>query len=139
MPFVPVITPSTTAAAAAAARRRRMLENEEERMTTYDKEDLEGWEFKIVRASTRKFRHREVVQQLCEEEARAGWEMVEKFDNQRIRFKRRIEHRADDRHREIDPYRTQIGMDAGRRQVVLTITLAILFLIVALTMFFQSH
>jgi hypothetical protein len=96
---------AAVAAAAEAARRRK----EEEDMTAYNSDDLDGWEFKIVRASTRKFKTVEAVQKLCQEEARAGWELVEKFDDQRIRFKRRVEKRAGDRHLTIDPYRTHVG------------------------------
>ncbi len=36
--------------------------------------------------------------------------MLEKFDNNRVRFRRKIEHRDGDLHREIDPYRTLVGM-----------------------------
>ena len=75
-------------------------------MTKYTADEIEGWEFKIVRASTRKFKDPEFFRKTCEEEARAGWEMLEKFDNNRIRFRRKIEHRDGDLHRDIDPYRT---------------------------------
>ena len=47
---------------------------------------------------------------MFDEEARAGWEMLEKFDDYRIRFKRRVENRTEDRHLGSDPYRTQIGI-----------------------------
>ena len=67
-------------------------------MTQYGGEDLDGWEFKIVRSATSKFKSPDYVRRLCEEEARAGWEMVEKFDDHRIRFKRRVERRAEDAH-----------------------------------------
>jgi hypothetical protein len=86
-------------------------------MTGYSSEDLDGWEFKIVRASTRKFRNAEALRQVCDEEARAGWEMVEKFDDSRIRFKRRAERRADDVHLEIDPYRTQVGLSGNLQEL----------------------
>jgi hypothetical protein len=51
---------------------------------------LTGWEFKIVRATRDLFRNSEVLQRLCEEEARAGWILLEKLDDRRIRFKRPI-------------------------------------------------
>jgi hypothetical protein len=106
-------TAATTAAtAAAAAAKRRMLE-EEERMTPYNDSDLEGWEFKIVRANTRKFKDAESVRRLCEEEAQAGWEMIEKFDDYRIRFKRRVDKRSNDTYLNVDPYRTNIGPTEG--------------------------
>ena len=72
---------SAGAAAAAAAARLRALHEEEERLTAYSPDDLvKGWEFKIVRANTAAFRKSEVMQQVCAEEARSGWELVEKFD-----------------------------------------------------------
>ena len=81
-------------AAAAEAERRRQ---EEEEMTKYSDADLQGdWEFKIVRSNLAGFRSPEVLQQVCAEEARAGWTLVEKFDNQRLRFKRPISARAGD-------------------------------------------
>ena len=69
---------SAGAAAAAAAEAERQRQEEEE-MTKYTDADLQGdWEFKIVRQSGR-FQEPEVLQQVCAEEARAGWTLVEKF------------------------------------------------------------
>jgi hypothetical protein len=107
MSFVPVSTAATTA---ALNQHQQKLREEEEQMTGYSGKELEGWEFKIVRASTRKFKHPEIVRQVCDEEARAGRQMLEKFDDCRIRFKRRVEHRTEDGHLGSDPYRTQIGI-----------------------------
>lgn len=117
---------ATGAAAAAAARARERLRREEEDMTRYNSDDLEGWEFKIVRAGTRRFKNRLAVQALCEEEAQAGWEMLEKFDDQRIRFKRRIDNRSRDQHLSIDPYRTQVGMSEGGLAAVITAAILVL-------------
>ena len=69
----------------------------------------------------------------------AGWVMVEKFDDNRIRFKRPIgaqkkDHMLPD---QIDPYRTKYGMsDGGVAAVVLgilaliggTVALLVIFL-----------
>ena len=117
MSFVPVSSAVTvTAATAGLNEHRRKLRKEEEQMTRYSGEELEGWEFKIVRASTRKFKHPEAVRRLCEEEARSGWEMLEKFDDYRIRFKRRAERRGEDRPGS-DPYRTQIGITGNMLEI----------------------
>jgi hypothetical protein len=117
------------AAAAAAAHKRRMNE-EEERLTTYNKGDLEGWEFKIIRANTEYFKKFENVKRVCDEEARAGWEMVEKFDNNRIRFKRPIEKRKSDSLLQgVDPYRTQVGIGTGP---MVAIVLGIIAAVIAL-------
>ena len=104
---------SAGAAAAAAAEAERPGEEEEE-MTKYTDADLQGdWEFKIVRSNLASFKSPEVLQQVCAEEARAGWTLVEKFDNQRLRFKRPIAARAGDAGLEIDPYRTQFGTSSA--------------------------
>lgn len=111
------------AAAAAAAHRAALLRLEEEDLTGYSNQDLDGWEFKIVRANTRKFKNASAVKQLCEEEAKAGWEMIEKFDDTRIRFKRKTEHRNRDQYLDIDPYRSVIGMES---QAIVLMVLGIL-------------
>jgi hypothetical protein len=111
------------AAAAAAARARRA---EEEEMTPYSAEDLaRGFEFKILRAQTRAFARPEVLRRVLVEEAQAGWELVEKFDDSRLRFKRPLSARAGDADRPIDPYRTQYGI--GELQFGLLILGSILF------------
>ncbi len=110
MAYVPITGGS---AAAAAARARRKREEEEEKMTAYNKDDLNGWEFKIVRSTTGKFKDYKTVQKICKEEAQAGWELVEKFDNGRMRFKRRIEMRSKDQFLQYDAYRTNVGMGEG--------------------------
>jgi len=99
-------------------------------MTPYDRDDLEGWEFKILRATTQKFRHRENLDRYLEEEAQSGWELVEKFDDTRIRLKRRIECRENDRRSEIDPYRTWAGSTPNAQAaVIIAITVGALVLI----------
>ena len=40
-------------------------------------------------------------------------ELVEKFDNNRIRFKRKIERRNRDQTLGFDPYRTTVGLGEG--------------------------
>lgn len=114
------------AAAAAAAAKRRREQKEEEAMTQYSQEDLSGWEFKIVRSATGRFSNQGAIKQLCTEEARAGWELVEKFDNSRVRFKRRIERRSQDQTLEFDPYRTNVGIgEGGIALVVISVIIAV--------------
>ena len=108
-------------------------------MTKYTDAELQSdWEFKIVRANLAGFRSPEVLQQVCTEEARGGWILVEKFDNHRLRFKRPVAARAGDAGLEFDPYRSQYGTSS--RVILATIaagallaTLAIPLLIVLLT------
>jgi len=97
---------------AAAERQRRIQREEEEDMTRYTRDELENdWEFKIVRSGSGAFRKPDVLETLIEEEALAGWEMVEKFDNSRVRFKRPKNARKRDSMLPdyVDPYRTQYG------------------------------
>ena len=119
---------SAGAAAAAAAEAERQRQEEEE-MTKYSDADLHGdWEFKIVRSNLAGFKNPEVLQQVCAEEARAGWTLVEKFDNQRLRFKRPISARAGDAGLDFDPYRSQVGTSSG---VIVAVILGIALVAIA--------
>jgi hypothetical protein len=96
--------------AAGAAEQQRQARAEEEEMTPYAQQDLtEDWEFKILRSVSSGFRRPERLAAILEEEGRAGWMLVEKFDNNRIRLKRRAACRKDDRTLDVDPYRTYVG------------------------------
>lgn len=110
MTYIP--TGAIIAAAAAAEARRK----EEEEMTNYHSDDLDGWEFKIVRSTWGKFNSHEAVQEVCRRESEAGWELLEKFDKHRLRFKRRVDCRSADQHLSVDPYRgTSGGLGEGVR------------------------
>jgi hypothetical protein len=105
------------AAGAAAAAQKKKQEEEEEKLTDYRPTDLEGWEFKIVRSAGRI--RGEKFEQLLDEEAVHGWELVEKFDDYRVRFKRRIENRSQYRVEDTDPYRTTFGLTDGRLALII--------------------
>ena len=74
-------------------------------------QQLVGWEFKIVRASRDLFNNPAIFRQLCEEEATAGWILLEKLDDRRVRFKRLIALRdiMDGQQLSYDPYRSHYG------------------------------
>ena len=115
-------------AAHAAAERRSKQQEEEERMTRYTSEDTNGdWEFKIVRSASNQFKKAEVFQQMVAEESLAGWQLLEKLDDGRVRFKRPISARKRDAMLSIgvDPYRTQYGISEG----TLGITIAVVVLL----------
>lgn len=79
-------------------------------MTPYGSDELAGdWEFKILRSGSGGFRKPAVMRQALEEEARAGWTLVEKFDNSRLRLKRPVALRNADPDLDFDPYRTYFG------------------------------
>jgi hypothetical protein len=69
------------------------------------------WEYKIVRAHYDLFRNPTNFIQLCEEEAQAGWILLEKLDDRRVRFKRSVAMRAqvDVTQLSFDPYRCCYG------------------------------
>ncbi len=117
---------SAAGAAAAAAARRRLLLEEEEEMTTYSRDDLaRDWEFKIVRANTPAFRNPAHLERLLAQEAQAGWIMVEKFDNTRIRFKRPREAALKDSMLPpgVDPYRVHYGLPPAAFAVLMVVSI----------------
>jgi len=119
------------AAAAAEKKRQQQLHTEEENMTQYTQEDLKGdWEFKIVRSESGAFRKPEVLEKLIEEEARAGWVLLEKFDDSRVRFKRPRSARARDGFlpEGVDPYRTRYGAPSARYAVLTSVSIGLLVL-----------
>lgn len=121
----------------AAQEKRRQDEQEEEKMTKYSSEDLENnWEFKIIRSETGAFRKQQVFQNLLQEEQIAGWELVEKLDDRRVRLKRRKEDRRKDTMlpQGYDPYRTNYGSSTAR-PVILIIVAAMLALFIGLVVF----
>lgn len=103
-------------AAHAAAEKKRREQEEEELMTGYTPSDLnDPWEFKIVRSYTSQFKNPEVFRSLVQAESVAGWELLEKLDDGRVRFKRPVSARRRDAMLPpgIDPYRTQHGPSEG--------------------------
>jgi len=119
--------------AAQQARERRLLEEEEEEnMTKYTPAELENnWEFKIVRSETGAFRRPEVFQSLLQEESIAGWELVEKLDNRRVRFKRPRDARRRDATLPpgLDPYRTYYGRSTARPVLIIGIAVMLALMV----------
>jgi len=118
-----------TAAAAHRAEEQRKQQEQEEEMSDYTSEDLSrDWEFKIVRSESGAFRKAEVVQQLIDEEAKAGWVLLEKLDNRRIRFKRPVSARGRDMllPNGVDPYRTSYGRRSAAPAAIIALTVGLL-------------
>ena len=69
------------------------------------------WEYKIVRAHYDLFGNANEFVKLCEEEAQAGWILLEKLDDRRVRFKRSVAMREqlDGSQLSFDPYRCYYG------------------------------
>jgi len=108
-------------------------------MTPYSAADLQGWEFKILRTAGREFRDPRRFEAALLVEAEAGWELVEKFDDYRIRLKRRTEMREKDSLLDRDPYRTWAGTTPGRvAAIVIGVCVAALAAILAIVFVFAS-
>jgi len=132
MAYIGGTVAATTAAVQQEKRRRLKLAEEEENMTDYTHDDLAGdWEFKIVRSDSGAFRKPEVLRELVEQEAQAGWIMLEKFDDNRVRFKRPRSAQAKDPFlpAEVDPYRTRYGSFFTRRAALVTLMMGLVFLV----------
>jgi hypothetical protein len=126
---------------AATEKRRKMEADEEEIMTQYNRDDLEGdWEFKIVRSTFGSFRNPRTLNSLLEDEALAGWEMVEKFDDNRVRFKRPRSARVNDGMlpNNYDPYRTQFGAFGSRGALVAGVILGLVLLLLGFFVFYLN-
>jgi hypothetical protein len=123
------MNPALHAAHAAAQQRAA---DEENKLTPYSSADLNGWEFKIVRSNTNRFKNPEHLRLLCIEEAGNGWELLEKFDSSRIRFKRRTERRSINNSGRIDPYRTSVGITEGMIAVIVIGSIALVIGVVLL-------
>lgn len=124
-----------------AANEKKKKHKEEEEMTPYTGKELaEDYEFKILRSASGAFKKRENVEQAIAEEAVAGWILVEKFDNERLRFKRPARARKNDYNLppDIDPYRTTYGIGEGGLALVIVGSVALLGGVVGLLIMLLS-
>jgi hypothetical protein len=69
-------------------------------------------EFKIIQAQTPLFANTQKMQEILAEETKAGWDLLEKEDNYRIKLQRDISNRDNDKSLDIDPYRTTVGVSS---------------------------
>ena len=90
----------------------RGREEEEEVTPTTDGTEFE---YKIIRSPFGAFKTPEKFRAALAEEARCGWELVEKFDDTRVRLRRPVSCRAADADAEAgqDPYRIRVGLGDG--------------------------
>jgi hypothetical protein len=115
-PLFPIFFPALLAplffvTIAEQQRLAKLQQAEEEERTPYSEEDLmQDWEFKIVRCTRNLFDKPDFLQSSLQEEACAGWRLVEKFDGTRVRLKRLTSERGRaDLPPNYDPYRTVVG------------------------------
>lgn len=118
MTFVPSTAASTAVSSAVLAQHAALQRAEEEDLTPYTEEELlADFEFKIVRSVVGLFGKPDRMREVLEEEARFGWTLVEKFDDNRIRLKRPVDAKANDAdalRAGLDPYRTNLAVHANK-------------------------
>ena len=112
---------------------REYFENEIVKKHMGDQVDTSKLEKQLVDAEKEIKR----LNKLIEEEAHAGWVMLEKLDDSRIRFKRPRRARAQDAYPPdgVDPYRTHYGSPARYTMMVLLMVGATLLLVLGILAF----
>jgi len=96
-----------------------------------------NWEYKIVRARNNEFGNRHHLDSLLYQEGLAGWQIVEKYNDAQVRFKRPRSARAWDAALppHIDPYRTIYAVPStsdGLHLIVMTVSLILVVLTIAI-------
>ncbi len=90
-------------------------------------------EYKVIQATTPFFAKSANIDTVMAEEVKAGWRLLEKCDNYKLRLQRDISHRANDKNLSIDPYRTQVGLNNAIVYGVTTVaTLFVVYVIFVL-------
>jgi len=69
-------------------------------------------EYKVIQSQTPLFADTPKMQEVLSQEAQAGWQLLEKQDNYKIRLQRDISHRANDANLDFDAYRTSVGVSS---------------------------
>ena len=77
-----------------------------------DLQELMAVEYKVITAQTPMFARLEKISEVMELEARAGWQLYEKYDNYKLRLRRNISARENDKNLDFDPYRTHAGVSS---------------------------
>ena len=109
-------------------------------MATYPPEETtEGFEFKILRSATGRFKDPEFLRRSLQEEAPAGWTLIEKFDNSRLRLKRPAAARRGDAGLQLDPYRTFVGMTEHQVGMMIGAIILGTILVVLLVVFLATR
>ena len=72
---------------------------------------MDNKEYKVLNSNTPIFSSTEKLKKILDEEAQAGWDLEEKLDNSKIRVSRDKSSRDNDDNCQIDPYRTEVGMN----------------------------
>ena len=81
------------------------------RVPCKEEKPVSNREYKVITSNTPSFGNSEKMQQILAEEAQAGWELEEKFDNYKVRVSRDKSARDNDSNLGFDPYRTNVGVN----------------------------
>ena len=96
-------------------------------------------EYKVIQAQTPLFASTPKMHEILDEEAAAGWRLLEKEDNYRIKLQREISHRENDKNLSIDAYRTSVGVSSVVTYgATAAVTIAIVSIILYLALWSQS-
>ena len=96
-------------------------------------------EYKVVQAQTPLFASTPKMLEILQEESEAGWELLEKEDNYRIKLKRDVSCRERDGERSVDPYRSSVGVSSVVTYgATAGVTLVIVSVILYLALWSQS-
>lgn len=69
-------------------------------------------EYKILQAQTPLFSDAKKMHEVLAQEAKAGWSLLEKEDNYRVKLQRDVSNRANDDGLDFDAYRSTVGVSS---------------------------
>ena len=69
-------------------------------------------EYKVIQSQTPMFGDTAKMHEILDEEAKAGWRLLAKEDNYRLKLQRDISNRANDAGLDLDAYRTTVGVSS---------------------------
>ena len=69
-------------------------------------------EYKVIQSQTPMFSDTAKMHEILDEEAKAGWRLLAKEDNYRLKLQRDISNRANDTALDIDAHRTTVGVSS---------------------------
>ena len=96
-------------------------------------------EYKIIQSQTPLFANSAKMHEVLEQESRAGWQLLEKEDNFRLKLQRSISHRENDAALDFDAYRSNVGVSSMVTYGVTALaTIAVVSLILYLALWSQT-
>lgn len=69
-------------------------------------------EYKTIQAQTPLFTDSKKMHDVLETEAKAGWQLLWKEDNYKLKLQREISHRDNDKNLAFDAYRSTVGVSS---------------------------